>query len=170
MGIVQKHELEAYWETHWLFDTPGFAKVMQRNRFELILSFLHFNDNSQHVPRGEEGHDRLFKVRPVIDMVIPMFKDLFVPQKELSLDEMTIAFKERSTLKQYNPKKPDKWGYKELALSEAKTGYVLNWSLYAGKDDERNPEESATYTIVKNLCVNHLDKGNIIFMDSYYTS
>ena len=170
MGIVQKHELEAYWETNWLFDTPGFAKVMQRNRFELILSFLHFNDNNNHVPRGEDGHDRLFKVRPIIDLIIPKFKDLFVAQKELSLDEMTIAFKGRSFLKQYNPKKPDKWGYKAFVLSEAKSGYVLNWSLYAGKDDTRDPEESATYAIVKHLCVNHLDKGHIIFMDSYYTS
>jgi len=32
----------------------------------------------------------------------------FSGRKKLSLDEMTIAFKVRSTLKKYNPRKPDK--------------------------------------------------------------
>ncbi|KAL8613103.1 hypothetical protein ACOMHN_035044 [Nucella lapillus] len=43
---------------------------MSRNRYELITRFLHFN-NSQHVPRGEEGCDPLFKVRRLLDIVDP---------------------------------------------------------------------------------------------------
>ncbi len=79
--------------------THGFGKVMSRNRFEIILSFLHFTNNSEFVGRGQPGHDRLFKVHPVIDLIIPHFSAVYGPLKELSLDEITIAFKGKSTLK-----------------------------------------------------------------------
>ena len=81
---------------------------MPRDRFEVILSFLHWANNDDHVPRGQDGHDRLFKIRPLIDLLVPKFGQLFYPRKELALDEMTIAFKGRNTMKHYNKNKPDK--------------------------------------------------------------
>lgn len=54
------------------------------------------------------GHDRLFKVRPIIYLIILHFSAVYVSR----LNEMTITFKERSTLKVYNLKQPDKYGYK----------------------------------------------------------
>jgi hypothetical protein len=38
-------------------------------------------------------------------MLIPKFYLVYKPQNEMSLDEMTIAFKGWSALKVYNPKK-----------------------------------------------------------------
>ena len=132
MALVEKHEIEDYWETFWLTSSPGFSRIMSRDRFELILSFLHYANNEDHVARGQPGHDRLFKVRQLIDMIVPKFRQVFSPRKEVVIDEMTIAFKGRSVLKQYNPKKPDKWGFKVFVLSESKSGYVLDWTLYRG--------------------------------------
>ena len=91
---------------------------MLRDRFEVILFFLHWENNDDHVPRGQDGHDRLFKIRPLIDLLVPKFGQLFCPGKELALDEMSIAFKGRNILKHYNKNKPDKWGYKAYVLSE----------------------------------------------------
>ncbi|XP_047105233.1 piggyBac transposable element-derived protein 2-like [Schistocerca piceifrons] len=42
---------------------------MTVNQYEQIRKFLHFNDNSAMIPRGEEGHDRLFKIRPIIELM-----------------------------------------------------------------------------------------------------
>ncbi|KAI2645906.1 PiggyBac transposable element-derived protein 4 [Labeo rohita] len=61
MGLVENAEIEDYWAEFWPTYTPGFGKVMSRNRFEIILSFLHFANNSEYVGRGQPGHDRLFK-------------------------------------------------------------------------------------------------------------
>ena len=66
------------------------------------MSFLHWANNEDHAPRGQDGHDRLFKIRPLIDLLVPKFGQLFYPGKELALDEMTIAFKGRNIMKQYN--------------------------------------------------------------------
>lgn len=62
--------------------------------------------------------DRLFKIRPVINLVIPRFLAVYGLSKQLSQDEMTIAFKGKLTIKMYNPNKPDKFGYKVFDLSE----------------------------------------------------
>ena len=50
IGLSNKNELEDYWETWWLTHAP-FSMVMSRNRFELILSFLHFADNNVERPK-----------------------------------------------------------------------------------------------------------------------
>ncbi|KAM4583571.1 piggyBac transposable element-derived protein 4-like [Odontesthes bonariensis] len=172
MGQVDKPEIEDYWAEFWPTHTPGFGKVMARNRFEIILSFLHFANNSEYVGRGQPGHDRLFKVRPVLDIILPRFSALYGPFKELSLDEMTIAFKGKSTLKMYNPNKPDKYGYKVFVLSEVKTGYVLQWNMYTGANaaHDTDTDLGATHLIVRQLMAPYINKGHEVYMDSYYTS
>nr|XP_055037155.1 piggyBac transposable element-derived protein 4-like [Misgurnus anguillicaudatus] len=170
MGLIEKSELEDYWAEYWPTATPGFGKVMSRNRFEMILSFLHFTNNEDCVERGQPGYDRLFKIRPIINLVIPRFSAVYGPSKQLSLDEMTIAFKGKSTLKMYNPNKPDKYGYKVFVLSEAKSGYVLQWSMYTGQSVNVNPDFGATHLVVRELMAPYTGKGHEVYMDSYYTS
>lgn len=170
MGVVEKPEIDDYWAEFWPAYTPGFGKVMPRNRFEIILSFLHFANNDEYIGKGQPGHDVLFKIRPVIDLIIPRFSEAYGPRKELSLDEMTIAFKGRSALKQYNPRKPSKYGYKAFVLSEACSGYVLRWFLYTRQDVDEVENVGATHRIVRQLMAPYLGKGHEVYMDSYYTT
>ena len=51
----------------------------------------------------------------------------------MSIDEAMVSFKGRAWFMQYMPKKPKKWGLKAFSLADSKTGYTLNWKLYAGK-------------------------------------
>ena len=128
----------------------------------MILSFLHYANNEDQVARSQPGHDRLFKVRKIIDMIVPKFRQVFSPRKEVTIDEMTIAFKGRSVLKQYNQKKPDKWGFKVFVLSESKSGYVLDWILYAGK--AADDDASVTHRIVRSLMAVHIGKGHELYI------
>uniref|UniRef100_A0A3P8TSD3 PiggyBac transposable element-derived protein domain-containing protein n=1 Tax=Amphiprion percula TaxID=161767 RepID=A0A3P8TSD3_AMPPE len=153
MGLVEKSEIEDYWDGFWPTYTPGFGKVMSRNRFEVFLSFIHFVNNDERVERGLPGHDRLFKVRPIINMIIPRFSAIYGPHKELSLDEMIIAFKGRSTLK-----------------LEVSSGYVLQWSMYTGQNTHDDENIGATHLIVRQLLAPYTGKGHEVYMDSYYTS
>ena len=45
MGIIHKLSINLYWTTDVLYHTPIFSQVMNRNQFNLILKFLHFNNN-----------------------------------------------------------------------------------------------------------------------------
>ena len=40
------------------------------------------------------------------------FKSIWIPRREVSIDEGTIPFKGRVSFKVYNPNKPDKYGIK----------------------------------------------------------
>ena len=58
-------------------------------------------------------HDRLGKVRPLIDHLNREFCSLYGPSRDVAVDE---AFQGRSTLKQYMPMKPIKHGVKVWVL------------------------------------------------------
>ena len=36
-------------------------------------------------------------------------------------------------MKQYNPKKPHKWGLCMWSVADAKSGYTYGWQIFAGK-------------------------------------
>jgi hypothetical protein len=45
MWIIQKPTLRTYFSRKRILSTPGFGDVMSRDRFQLIMKFLHFADN-----------------------------------------------------------------------------------------------------------------------------
>ena len=105
---------------------------MKRDRFSLLMKFLHLNDNSQYIKKGEPGHDPLYKLRPFLTPLIAHFQSSYTLHREVSVDESMIGFKGRLGFIQYMPKKPTKWGMKAFVLSDAHTGYMYNWHLYTG--------------------------------------
>ena len=172
MGLVSKPKIADYWKTIGPTKTPEFGKIMARNKFQSIRAFIHFADNITIKKRNEDGYDGQFKIRPIIDLLTTKFCKYYMPSKELSVDEMTIAYKGRSFLKQYNAKKPSKWGYKAFVLVDAKNGYCLKWRLYSGKEPELNRQEDVlkSQQIVTDLVSDFKEKGHIVYMDCYYTS
>ena len=105
---------------------------MKRDRFSLILRFLHLNDNSGYRRKGEPGHDPLYKLRPFLTPLIAKFQSAYTLHQQVSVDESMIGFKGRLGFIQYMPKKPTKWGLKAFVLSDACTGYIYSWHLYTG--------------------------------------
>ena len=106
---------------------PRIADVMPCKRFEEIKRYLHFNNNADLDP---DTPDKLFKIRPFYESIVGVFRTL--PMGEhLSIDEQIVPFKGRSSLKQYNPMKPKKWGYKIFVLSDSQ-GLVHDMSIYDG--------------------------------------
>lgn len=64
-GIVRMPHFRMFWHSGTRF--APVADLMSRNRFEAIYQCLHMNDNLEALPRGTDGYDRLFKVRPLLD-------------------------------------------------------------------------------------------------------
>ena len=91
---------------------------MSRDRFLLVMKFLHLADNSRMMPRGQPGHD---KVVHVVNSLAQNYKSSYIMKKEISVDESTIAYKGRLSFLHYMPKKPHKWDIKAWVLSEEHT-------------------------------------------------
>ena len=151
MEIVRYPQIESHWSTLWPYSNTQFSsvslyhvfvgkrlcsvhtlQVMKRDRFTLILRFLHLNDSRHYKKRGEPGYDPLYKLRPFIDPLFDNFQAHYVLYQELSIDETMIGFNGRIYFIQYMPNKPTKWGMKAYVLADSHTGYMYNWYLYTG--------------------------------------
>ena len=105
MGIIKYPQYRIYWSPGTRI--PAIADVMPLARLEKIKRFFHLNNNSEMPKQGEEGFDKLFKVRPMIDSIVTKCRAVS-PEESHSVDEQMIPTKARSTLRQYLPKKPHK--------------------------------------------------------------
>ena len=67
MGLIHEPEIRDYRATDELYYTPIFSAIMPRNRFQAILKFFHFNNNSYTPDRNDPDRDRLYKLRLLLD-------------------------------------------------------------------------------------------------------
>ena len=106
MGLVQNPNIASYWKNsnnNWLFNTPSYSKITRRDRFQLILKFVHLNNNETAVPIGQQDHhDPVHKVRPVLDVLNTAFMSVYRrPGRDLTVDEGVVGFKGRDYVVQY---------------------------------------------------------------------
>ena len=60
MGLLTQMDVSEYWTVNPVTATPFFPSVTLRDRFLLLLTFIHLNENKEYILRGTEGHDPLF--------------------------------------------------------------------------------------------------------------
>ncbi|XP_057329805.1 piggyBac transposable element-derived protein 4-like [Microplitis mediator] len=138
MGIVRLPQLKMYFQSDFV-QCPLVSNAMTRDRFKLISQYLHFNDNSKMPKLGSKDYDRLYKIRPVLE-VIDKFKYVYRPDRDISVDEAMVAYKGNFSAKQYMKDKPTPWGLKFWVIAEASTGYTLDAKPYLGKKEETNKD------------------------------
>jgi len=178
MGLVKRPNLENYWSQKSTVLTPFFGKYMSRNTFQLLLSNLHIADNQTNPHKDDPRHDKLHKVRPMLDMMKRNFMHRYKPLRELSFDEACCPWKGRLSFKVYNPSKTHKAHIKFFQVCEAASGYIYGFDIYTGEtacvQSARCSIDNASMTtkIVMGLLeeVRLLDNNHHVYMDNYYTS
>ena len=167
MGVIKLPSHRNYWSRSLRF--PTIADAMPRIRFELLRRYIHFVDqDTKH-----DANDGLFKIKPILEAVRK--ECVKVETEEFhSVDEQIIQSKTRYTkVRQYNPKKPRKWGFRNLVWAGA-SGFMYDVFLYGGKEsNEVTPyshlQKSAQ--VVAKLCVElprHV--GRKVFVDNWFTT
>ena len=165
MSLVKMSCCKHYWSKQ--FRIEQVARAITSKAFLTMKRYLHFCDNSS------SNDDRLKKIRPLINMLKCRF--LQVPLEEnLSVDEQMVPFKGRSTLKQYLPKKPHKWGYKIFVLS-GNSGFAYDMEVYTGKQDnvllEGEKDCGASGNVVIRLTrAVPSNVGHKLYFDNYFCS
>ena len=142
MGLNKKSTLASYWTTDPLMKTPFFRAIFPRDRWLLILKFLHYNNNENQPPRADPNRDRLFKIRPLLDHLNLTFKLVFTPGKNIAIDESLLLWKGRLVFKQYVPMKRARYGIKSFLLCDS-SGYTYSFRVYAGKDESTQEVHNA---------------------------
>lgn len=157
-----------------LFRTDGsspeiFRLTMSWNRFYLLLRCLRFDDKETRTQRALV--DKLAPIRDLFEDIVSSFKKYFSPSEFVTIDEKLEAFRGRCSFRQYIPSKPNKYGIKIYALTDAKMFYTSNLEVYVGQQHEGPYKvDNGSQALVKRLC-SVIDKsGRNITCDNFFTS
>lgn len=170
MSVYHYPNVRSYWASNVRFQP--ISDTMTVNRFEKIRQILHFNDNNTHLPCDHPQHDRLHKIRTVVDHLNERFRSAPFDHR-LSVDEQICATKLRHFMKQYLPNKPHKWGFKLYVLC-CLMGYAYSFEIYSGTQNHiKMPNEpdlgAISNTVVRLL--RHVPRkvNHIVYFDNFYT-
>ena len=168
MGFHKLPRIRDYWSQDRNLYTPAVANIMTRNEFQRLFSNIHLADNSKMPSKNSSIYSKLYKVNDFLDILKRNFQKNYSLGSCISIDEAMIKFKGRSSIKQYQPLKPTKRGYKVWALAESSTGYVYNFEIYTGKNTERSLSlgEHVVMSLVNGIGM----QNRQLFFDSYFTS
>ena len=164
MGRMKKLTLHDYWSRNRTLHTSFCAKIMTKERFLSILSFLHISNNAEFIPFGAPDHDPVQKVRSFVTDLSETFQALYELEREICVDEAVGSFKGRSRFKVYIKDKPTKWGFKCYEPSESSSAYVHNFELFCGDKRLSNKPVDVVLRLMEPL----KDKGYYLYLDNYY--
>lgn len=169
MGLVKMPAVNAYWENELRFSP--IADSLSCNRFFKLQRNLHFADNN--LATDELKTDRIWKLRPWITSLQKNFRAVSSDEFQC-VDEIMIAFKGRSLVKQYLPKKPKKWGFKLWGRCTS-SGFLHDFEVYQGKgtglEGNQVPECGLGGNVVLQLSESlPRNQHYKIFADNYFTN
>ncbi|XP_044766308.1 piggyBac transposable element-derived protein 3-like [Coccinella septempunctata] len=131
-----------YWDSKADMKNALVCDSMRRDRFRQILKYLHCSDNTK--PHSE---DKMWKLRPLMDLLKRKFIDNWIPEQQLDYDESMIKYFGKHSCKQFIRGKPIRFGYKMWCLNST-SGYLVNFDLYQGK----NPRGNSKYEVQFGKC------------------
>jgi hypothetical protein len=164
MGLVQMPKLKYYWSSSQLYGSEIIRNTMPRERFELLLKFWHFSNNDN---KGS-NQDRLFKLRPILDLLKGRFSSVYIPGSVVTIDETMIPWRGRLLFKQYIPGKAHKYGVKIYKIA-ATNGYTWGFTVYTGQQDPTAGLRHAE-TVVMNLLDGLLGCYRTVVADNFFTT
>jgi hypothetical protein len=149
---------------------PNVCHIMSRVRWEQIKRYLHLADNSKRKAVGHPLRDRLFHLRPMLDLFQQTAQKYYELGGDNTVDESMVPFKGRSFMKQYIKDKPTKWGFKIWALCCSDTGYFFQICVYAGKGSTKVVHGLATDSVMDVVSSGKLPDWSTLYTDRWFTS
>lgn len=107
---------------------------MSEKRFRFLLRCLRFDDVRNRESRRQI--DKLSAIRNIFEIIKNNYSKHFIPSEYVTVDEQLLAFRGKCPFRQYNPRKPAKYGIKTFALVDAKMAYTMNLETYVGTQPE----------------------------------
>ncbi len=127
-------------------------------------------DKENDRKRGTAEHDRLFRVKPLMDTIHQACKSIYHPRRNVAVDERMVACKANTGMRQYMKAKPTRWGFKLFVLADSLNRYTVDFSVYTGKNNFPTGHGLSYDAVTSLLDHTFLGSGYNVYMDNFYTS
>ena len=119
---------QEYWSKEPDLKCEFVSSAMSRSRFLEIKSKIKFSKITD-----QNDSDRAWRIRKILDIFRKNIQQFGFFSTGLSVDEMMARYFGRTSLKQFLPSKPDRFGLKFWGLCNT-FGYLFNLDIYCGKN------------------------------------
>jgi hypothetical protein len=166
-GYNQLPSQRDYWSLQ--LDLGNFAvkSSLTRDRFLKIKKYLHLVDNNV-APHGP-NQDRIFKVRPLYNLLGRNFMRFGVFKEDLSVDESMVPYYGRHTLKMFMRGKPVRFGFKNWCLCSS-DGYCFKFNTYQGAEPKHVKKDPLGTRVVMDLIQDCCPEEHRLYFDNFFTS
>ena len=165
MGLMKAASVRQYWECETSY--PPVSDVMSRNRFQLLLTKLHFVNNL--TVSDDDKKDKLWKIRPFLTEMRENCLSL-TPDEHCAVDEMMCKYRgTTSQVRQYIKGKPHLWGFKIWGRA-GPSGILYDFDVYQGGSGERTALGQGGDVIMKLTSTLPEHKNHKIYADNLFTS
>lgn len=169
-GVMKANRLNV--EELWRSDGSGveiFRLAMSIKRFLFLLRCLRFDRKETREAR--KSVDKLAPIRELFDLFVNKCKTGYSLSEYVTIDEKLEGFRGKCSFRQYIPSKPNRYGIKIFALSDAKTFYTSNLEVYVGlQPDGPYKESNSPDAVVVRLCDVIKNSGRNLTLDNWFTS
>lgn len=168
MGIYKLPGYKNYLSKNSFIGNEGIKSVMTVTRYEKLTEYFHVSGRAAQPGRYVQNYDKLYKIRPVLEMAKHNFKNNYKPSMNLAIDEAMIKWTGRLSFKQYLPAKPIKRGIKVWMRCDSENAYLTDFNIYLGRGPQS--ENGLGYDVVHQLTRDLTNKYYHVFYDNFFYS
>ena len=165
LGLVPVTSRNSAWGENGL-GIPFIKNLMSKGRFSQLLRAWRYEDESnltdEQIKRNVKAIP-FWYVKSFVETLRVKFQTMYSLGQKVDIDEQCIPWKGRHVARCYNPKKPEKWHFKNFSLNDASNGYMHNVYTYEGSAENRPRNVPATLFPIHQLFLpRELYSGKII--------
>ncbi|KAJ8948866.1 hypothetical protein NQ318_013520 [Aromia moschata] len=169
-GVRKANHLNT--EDLWRTDGTGievFRLTMSLRRFRTLLRFIRFDDIETRQERV--ALDKLAPIRTLFDHFNENLKNSYSHSDYVTVDEKLEAFRGRCGFRQYIPNKPNRYGIKIFAVSDAKMFYTSQMEVYVGQQPNGPYKiDTNAKAVVQRLCQHIFKTNRNVTTDNWFSS
>ncbi|GFS04439.1 PiggyBac transposable element-derived protein 3 [Elysia marginata] len=153
-----------YWEQQDDCHNSAISKTMSRNRFELLMRYIHVADNNKLI-----AGDKFAKIKPLYNLLNERFVRFFPVQQHPSIDESRIPYYDKHSLKQCIRGKVIRIGCKQWVIATP-LGHAPYLDLYQRASAAYDRKFGLGHSVAMGL-VNQLPNGPHyhLYFDNFFT-
>ena len=172
MSINPSRQLRHIFSSDPYMNNPGIRNVFTLKRFTKISNFFCVSDKSIEPARDSKNYDKLFKMRPVVEHLNNLFPRYWHYSATVCIDESTIRMRSRDSVKQFNPSKPNRYGWKVWSCCDSDSPqkpYLISFIPYLGKKFTKVSKHGLFFDVVTKLTEPMRGSNVRLYTDSAYS-